>query len=798
MKKATAISLAFTKRSNIDAAFKDPIVRELRCIMTLARTASCFDSIQRRSLAGALTSIVVLGAVLQAGEPTASLYHWQPVRLGAGGFVTGFVTHPLDANVRYCRTDVGNAYRWDGREWRPIIVRAGDKGMPADLAATPVVCGVDSIAIDPARKGTVLLTMNAGRPDMLKNNHAPLGGNVYKSTDGGVKFTAGTLSLAMEPNGPWRTEGERLKVDPNNSEVVFYGSLKDGLWRSHDGGANWTVVKGGGAPAVSANVLGVHFASASGTVVRDRTKCSRTIFAVVPRGSVFSSLDGGATWNNISAATKLDGTCMFSTLDTSGTLHVVSGGSRDLWSWRNGRWRTVRVELDWARAPHAVGFDPGNPARLFAISDGGGLSRSLDAGKTWTMFGPDMVFANRLGWLPQKTGWRSNAGIIVDRDGVCWIPQGNEGVLRWKATGKDQEDAKNPPRWTIDSVGIEEFVTHDVIMPPGGDAVFAVEDATGLVTADTGKFAARQIPLQDQLISNGTGLAFCPNAPEFLTVVTADVHHTGSGKSYSGFSADSGRTWTRFAGLPVDPSTGNALQAAGSIAISRRGGWKTGGDHLVWLPTGDGPSHYSHDGGKSWKPSAGFPIKSGYWIFALKQRSLAADPFTPDKFYFVASWAGGFYVSTDGGKSWQQQHKAGLSSLNHHSQLAVNRAVNNDLWFCDGWDGANEHGLWHSTNGGRSFTKLDGIEYAITLCLGAGSPKSKDSKCAVYFYGKLAASPDWGIFRSTDAGATWQRVSYYPSGIVDQPTCMAASWDHFAEVIVGFGGNSFVKGAAEK
>ena len=79
---------------------------------------------------------------------------------------------------------------------------------------------------------------------------------------------------------------------------------------------------------------------------------------------MFSSVDGGATWKNISSATKLNGTCMFSTLDASGTLHVVSGGSRDLWSWRNGRWRTVRVELDWAHAPHAVGFDPGNPAHL--------------------------------------------------------------------------------------------------------------------------------------------------------------------------------------------------------------------------------------------------------------------------------------------------------------------------------------------------------------------------------------------------------------------------------------------------
>ena len=412
--------------------------------MTLARTERRIHSMPRRSLAGAVTSIVVFGAALQAGEPAASLYQWQPVRLGAGGFVTGFVTHPLDARVRYCRTDVGNAYRWDGSEWRPMIVRAGEQGMPADVAATPVVCGVDSIAIDPANKKTVLLTMNAGRPEMLKSNHSPLGGNVYKSTDAGVNFTAGTLSLAMEPNGPWRTEGERLKVDPNNGDVVFYGSLKDGLWRSHDGGVNWSVVKGNGAPAASANVLGVHFAAAGGTVVRDRGKCSRTIFAVVPRGSVFTSVDGGATWKNISSATKLEGTCMFSTIDTAGTLHVLSerlARAVEL-AERTLAYRAVSTSIGRERRTRSDST-PATP-RVFAISDGGGLSRSLDGGKTWTMLGPEMVFANSLGWLPQKTGWRSNAGIMIDRDGVVWIPQGNEGMLRWKTTAADKEDAKNP------------------------------------------------------------------------------------------------------------------------------------------------------------------------------------------------------------------------------------------------------------------------------------------------------------------------------------------------------------------
>jgi photosystem II stability/assembly factor-like uncharacterized protein len=746
--------------------------------------------------AAVFASLFFLAAVLQAGEPPASLYHWQPVRLGAGGFVTGFVTHPLDASVRYCRTDVGNAYRWDGGQWRPMVVRAGGKGMPADTAAAPAGCGVDSIAVDPADKRVVFLAMRAGRSEMLRQQYPPLGGNIYKSIDGGVTFTAGNLSVAMDANGPWRTEGERLKVDPNNAAVVLYGSLKDGLWQSSDGGAAWHRALGGGGPAATANVLAVHFAAGGGTLQSGGLKRSRIIFTVGAKGSVLRSEDGGANWKNLSAGTKLDGKCMFSTMDASGTLCVVAGGSRDVWSYRSGGWRKMRIELEWKRPPHALAFDPNNPARIYAISDGAGLSRSLDGGATWTLLGPELSFANTLGWLPQKPGWRSNAGIYFDAAGALWIPQGNEGMLTFKP--KDSENAASRPKWRIDSVGIEEFVTHDVILPPGGDAVFAVEDATGLVTSNMSEFVARQIPLQDQLLSNGTGLAYCPNAPEFIAVVSADVFHTGSGKSYSGYSADGGKSWTRFAGLPVDPATGKTLQAAGSIAVSRRGNWTTGADHLVWLPTGDGPTFFSRDGGKSWQPSAGFPLKNGYWVFALKQRLLAADPFTPDKFYVVGSWAGGFYVSTDGGKSWQKQEQAGLPTFNHHGQLAVNRAVRDDLWFCDGWEGASRHGLWHSTNGGRAFTRLDGIQYAITLCLGAARGDPGGAPFSVYFYGKMAASADWGIFRSTDAGATWERVSFYPAGIFDQPTCMAASWDEFARVVVGFAGNSFVVGSNDK
>ena len=337
-------------------------------------------------------------------------------------------------------------------------------------------------------------------------------------------------------------------------------------------------------------------------------------------------------------------------------------------------------------------------------------------------------------------------------------------------------------------------------MPPGGKTVVAVEDATGLVVSDPTQFTAAQIPLQNQLISNGSGLAYCPNASTYMAVVTADVNFTGSGLTYSGYSTDGGTSWHAFGSYPVNTS-GTAINQAGTIAISRRNGWGNGSDHLVWLPTQNYPPYYSKDGGSTWHLNTTFPTDSngklngytGYWTFSLKQRQLVADPFVADKYYLNLVWDG-FYVSTDGGVTWQHQASNGLPTSTHHGQIGVNRAVQNDLWFVDGWEGASGHGLFHSTNGGTSFSAAGSFDYAITLALGAGSGLAGDQAYSVYVYGRRTGDPAWGVFRSNDGGSTWVRVAYYPNGIFDQPTCMAASWDTYGKVIVGFGGNSFVIG----
>jgi fibronectin type 3 domain-containing protein len=124
----------------------------------------------------------------------------------------------------------------------------------------------------------------------------------------------------------------------------------------------------------------------------------------------------------------------------------------------------------------------------------------------------------------------------------------------------------------------------------------------------------------------------------------------------------------------------------------------------------------------------------------------------------------------------------------------VNSKVQNDLWYADGYQGSSPHGVFDSTDGGQTFQQLPGISHAIRIAVGAGSGKAGDAAYTVYFYGLMTSSPDWGVFQSTNGGSSWNRISYYPTGIYDVPRAMAASQDTFGKVYIGFSGNSFVYG----
>jgi len=184
----------------------------------------------------------------------------------------------------------------------------------------------------------------------------------------------------------------------------------------------------------------------------------------------------------------------------------------------------------------------------------------------------------------------------------------------------------------------------------------------------------------------------------------------------------------------------------------------------------------------------------GPWIFVLAQHLLVADPVTPGTFYAELT-AGGFWTSTDGGVTWKQvQTSTGgqVPDLPHHGTLAAVPGVSGDLWLVDGHEGSDQHGLYHTLNGGVSFTRNPNFDFAWALALGKAA--SGSNYPAIYVYGRLTGDANWGIFQSVDGGVTFNRISYYPYGIIDVPNSLTASWDVFGTVYVGFEGNSYVYG----
>src|ERR1035438_1692363 len=118
----------------------------------------------------------VICSMAQGSAPAAQPYTWKSVQIVGGGFVDGIVFHPTARGVRYARTDMGGAYRWNEqtRRWDPIL----DWVPYEDLN----LMGVESIAVDPADPDRLYLACgtytNGGTPD----------GAILRSRDRGKTF----------------------------------------------------------------------------------------------------------------------------------------------------------------------------------------------------------------------------------------------------------------------------------------------------------------------------------------------------------------------------------------------------------------------------------------------------------------------------------------------------------------------------------------------------------------------------------------------------------------------------------
>jgi photosystem II stability/assembly factor-like uncharacterized protein len=132
-------------------------------------------------------------------------------------------------------------------------------------------------------------------------------------------------------------------------------------------------------------------------------------------------------------------------------------------------------------------------------------------------------------------------------------------------------------------------------------------------------------------------------------------------------------------------------------------------------------------------------------------RAFAAIPGQPNHIYLgtTNSW---IYESTDGGASW-----ARLARLDSTEDLILDNIVvdssNAAVLYVAGYTaGQPNGGLWVSRDAGRNWNEIKGLHGQSIYALAQAPSDPK-----IFFAGTLQ-----GIFRSSDAGATWEQIS--PAG----------------------------------
>jgi hypothetical protein len=256
-------------------------------------------------------------------------YSFQNADIGGGGFVDGVFFSPTQKNVMYARTDIGGLYKTvnGGTSWNQLLDFVGPAASPFGFSDNNQYIGVLSFAIDPE---------NANHLYADVGEYSGTNGAVFYSTDGGVTWGKTSLSFYVGGNSNGRGEGERIAVDPYDSNILFLGSNNSGLWKSTDAGHSFSQVS---SFSTSSSINFVYFnpyGGSAGTATQNLFVGVNSTQGVSPQTTgaleptnLYQTTNGGGSWSEIastssSPAGKNVAAAAVSSLTRSGTTATVT------------------------------------------------------------------------------------------------------------------------------------------------------------------------------------------------------------------------------------------------------------------------------------------------------------------------------------------------------------------------------------------------------------------------------------------------------------------------------------------
>lgn len=668
-------------------------------------------------------------------------YRWDHLKIGGGGYVTGIAIHSSDKDIMYIRTDIGGAYRWNKHVngWEQMLNWISPEN--ANLI------GVDGIALDPSNSNRVYLALGRRSDEE---------GGVFRSENRGKTWEK-LLDMDFEGNGRnGRWVGECIAIDPSNSNNIYVGTRKNGLWRSIDDGKTWLKVEEVPEGNTRTPVTGIR------SIVFNPTNTinghSSKIYVGIPGYGIYLSDNGGESFYKMPGAPDTPARMQ----GINDELFVSHG--KGLTYFSKGKWHDITPVKD--KNYVALAVDETDSRKIVVAQRYSRflnpIFRSTDKGNTWEQVNTPEVPAQ----LNLTVPWWPSAWFSSATAGMSMVP-GGTGELYftdWFGVWYTPDVWNESTTWNTVVKGHEETVVLTLVSPPSGPLLYSgLADVSGFIHTDTARYPEQRISNFNECYS----ISVCESDPAHVALLGAKTWYGDESTLLT--SSNFGESWTE-RNLPPG-------EILGRVAISA-----LNPSRLVYL-SGSGNVYFSEDKGENWEegknaPVGAFKVKD-IWN---KNKILAAD-LTNGSFYIIKENT--LYQSMDG-ISWVEKGKIPVSSLQDRFRNIVSLPGRpGEIWVCLGADG-----LWKTTDSGTTFHRIENFENARLICWGAPVPGSTIPTAFVFG----TKQGKWGIYRSMDMGESWIKIHddqhQFPAGV----SAIDGDKHLFGRIYVGTDGNGIKYG----
>ena len=749
------------------------------------------------STGAAAALLAAFGMTAVPTTATAQNYTWTTAKIGGTGYITGMFAHPRQTGLFYAKTDVGGAYRYNAATstWIPLT-----DWLPPSLGYAK---GIDSLALDP-RDASKVYIMGGG-------SYGSGPAIFMASNNQGQSFTTVQMPFSAGGNASGRQTGEKLQVDPNNSNILFYGTANakvnganNGLWKSTDGGQHWNRVTGFNVLTGDDTGAGIAFIAfkPNSTVVGGATS---TIYVGVNTQSaadngipVYKSTDGGNTWSRLWGGPTAGAFPQRGQIGPDGYLYITfsraanygqgnqfgPGGliGGEVWkiNTQNGQdqWTNITPPGPWA-APYGYGFsglsvDPAHQGWLtvntidWYAPPGETMYRSTDGGATWT----DVLAKSKLD--PSLEPWRTSVNPITSfgnwGNSILDPNDVNHAFVSWAGGIWETHDlTASTTNWVFGENGVAETAILDLKSPVPNEwnaypVLAGAGDVCGFTIMDVNTYP--QFPIKGPDSCKDTwSIDFAKTNSKLVVRVGDDW--ASSNRKFGGVSYNGGYSWSAFGSNAATQSGG------GYVAMSQDSRDPSNPVTSIIWSTWDAPTVRSTNMGNDWTNVA-----------LPKSVLLAADGADPTVFYAYDRPNGVIYLSNSNGANWWAATAPGVPI--YSDKLVTPTGVAGDLWLA-GWDG-----LYHNNNWGLSaWEHLSTVSKAYALGFGKAAPGA--SYPTMYVSGIVGNVQ--GVFRSTDKGQNWVRIDTNQHQL-GASTALTGDPKVFGTVYVSDGGRGIAVGTS--